>query len=168
MTIERLPVRFDPLRSARRNESFSGEIPLHQLERLTAALLTEAGRVSVSLRCREDLARVAVIEGEVAVAVVQQCQRCLQPYHYALESRFVFGVVPPAGSAERLDPAYEPLWLEEDSLFVADLVEEELILALPLVPLHPEGSCQPEWSVATEPSEESERVNHPFAVLRTR
>ncbi len=101
---------------------------------------------------------------EAQAVVPLQCQRCLQTYGQVLrvDRRFLF--VAHESQAERLDEE-----LEDDVLVmpvrldVAELLEDELILSLPLVPRH-EGTCpEPLPLPRDEPPEES--APNPFAAL---
>lgn len=93
-----------------------------------------------------------------------QCQRCLQTYAQELrvDRRFLF--VAQESLAERLDET-----LEDDVLVMpvrldlAELLEDELILALPLVPRH-EGACPQPLPMRTGELEEDAAPN-PFAAL---
>jgi uncharacterized protein len=96
------------------------------------------------------------------------CQRCLQPYQEPLalhrRLRFVHG----EAQAEALDAESEDDVLAlPRSLDLRELVEDELLLALPLVPRH--GVCpQPLPMAAGDdevPNEVPERPN-PFAALQ--
>lgn len=74
-------------------------------------------------------------------AVPLQCQRCLQTYLQDLQvdRRFLF--VANESLAERLDEELEDdVLVMPARLDLAELLEDELILALPLVPRH-EGNC---------------------------
>ena len=95
-----------------------------------------------------------------------QCQRCLTPVLAAVEAERSFRFVADEATAAALDDE-----AEEDILVISRdfdalaLVEDELILSLPLVPLHevcpevlPMSAADPEFEAA------SERPN-PFGVL---
>jgi uncharacterized protein len=76
------------------------------------------------------------------------CQRCLERMNFELNSstRFIIAF----GRSELTDLSDEPddvefLIAEEDADVVA-MVEEELLLRLPMAPKHEEGKClEPEW-----------------------
>ena len=105
-----------------------------------------------------------------AQAVVPlQCQRCLRPLAQQLQVdrsiRFVHG----EDLAARLDEETEDDVMSlPAALDVQDLVEDELILALPIVPRH-EGSCpQPLASPTVQAIAEAlpaTKQPHPFAAL---
>jgi methionyl-tRNA formyltransferase len=66
--------------------------------------------------------------------------------------------------AEALPDAYDPLLLETPLIRPRDLIEDELILAVPAVPRHAEGSCAPPAFEAGGEDALVERPN-PFAAL---
>ncbi|WP_416547951.1 YceD family protein [Limnohabitans sp. DCL3] len=101
-----------------------------------------------------------------SVQLPMQCQRCLTPVLSTLEAERSFRFVADEATAAALDDE-----AEEDILVISrdfdalSLVEDELILSLPLVPLHdvcpetvPMSAVDPEFEVAAE------RPN-PFGVL---
>ncbi len=104
--------------------------------------------------------------------VVLQCQRCLQPMPQAVavdrSLRFVRGEDEAARLDEELDDDVLAL---PGRLDLLELAEDELILALPLVPMH--GSCpQPLAAVAPPPDTASGAADadrggrpNPFASL---
>ena len=70
--------------------------------------------------------------------------------------------------AEELSPEYEPLFVEDEPLHLADIVEDELILALPAVAMHPESECTGAQHPSRDGEEESQPAEakpNPFAVL---
>jgi uncharacterized protein len=96
-----------------------------------------------------------------------QCQRCLQALQQplVLERRFRF--VASEDEAERLDADSDDDHLVlEPRLDLRSLVEDELILELPLVPRH-EGPCpQPLPQPEPEPAEPPDEARpNPFAAL---
>lgn len=90
------------------------------------------------------------------------CQRCLQPMTQAIEARREILFVPGEELAARLDEE-----LEEDVLALTpsvdlfELIEDELILCLPIVPRH--DSCTMPLGAA-QPGDQFENEN-PFAAL---
>ena len=94
-----------------------------------------------------------------------QCQRCLLPMHEALSTQRSFLFVSDEAEASQLDEEMEDdVLVLPARLDLADLVEDELILALPLVPRH-EVCAQP-LSLDVQGAElpEPKRPN-PFAAL---
>jgi uncharacterized protein len=68
------------------------------------------------------------------------CQRCLQPIEWPVTSDSQVALVADAAEADRVADGLETYLVENDRVSVRDLVEEELLLALPLVPKCAAGS----------------------------
>jgi len=106
--------------------------------------------------------QVASLEGEVAVTVDAVCQRCLEPFRLTLSTelrllptRVGQGV---SGSAD-----FDVWELDEDTICPAEIVEEVLIMAMPLSAMHDSA----EACGGYEPADEQvEQTTKPFAELR--
>jgi uncharacterized protein len=116
----------------------------------------------------------------VAVVCVQAvlplvCQRCLRPVRIEVRSDARVALVADLDVADQLDSSVEPVVVEDGRVALRDLVEEELLLAVPLVPRHEdESQCGPGAAVeaaAGTPSEggpvesSSPDTQKPFAGL---
>ncbi|MFZ8886473.1 MAG: YceD family protein [Steroidobacteraceae bacterium] len=140
-----------------------------ELPRLAEAGLDGTGWVDVVLRFS------AVGDGRVGCdlalsgSLTLQCQRCLQPYEQALagSSRLVFvedGSDEPGGEADETE-AYpvKAGWLD-----LMELVEEEALLAVPLVARHEPGAegCGGDHEHVADDRAEEEPRQRPFAGLK--
>jgi uncharacterized protein len=106
--------------------------------------------------------QVAVLEGEVAVTVDAVCQRCLEPFRLELRSELkLLPVIP--GDIARADDGCDVWELDDDLVCPADIVEEALIMAMPLSAMHgPEEACREFESAASETAQ----TVRPFAALK--
>ncbi|HEY8521209.1 MAG TPA: YceD family protein [Gammaproteobacteria bacterium] len=118
-----------------RHVELGGEIPLARLGRLTESLDTDEGSVKASLKFGRDAGWVTC---ELAVRSTLRvvCQRCLEPLTLEVDERVELAVVESPALAASVPARYEPLVLEGDRVMPAQLVEDELIVSLPLVPKH--------------------------------
>lgn len=114
-----------------------------------------------------DGTRVPHAELAVGGDIALVCQRCLEPYVQPLASRSAFVLVDSEAAADALfdatsedDEAPEPL-VADRPLDAITLMEDELLLALPLVPRH--ATCPD--SPATRALARQEGTPSPFAVL---
>ncbi len=127
-----------PLADGRAGVDFS--IPLKHFPRVLPLLAAPdgdaAGRVDFS---REG--RVAVAEVQVSATVTLICQRCLAPLQWPVDSTGRVALVATPGEAERLPDTLETVLAPDYRISLRDLVEEELLLALPLVPRHVNDEC---------------------------
>lgn len=99
--------------------------------------------------------------------VVLQCQRCLQPLTHELRIDRRFRFVANEDEAERLDEQIDDDVLVLEPRFdLMALLEDELLLALPLVPRHEPDCPEPLDAPAGEPADEAEPERpNPFAAL---
>ena len=105
-------------------------------------------------------------DGSLSATLAAVCQRCLEGFEMPLDSSFsiLFANESETGGAAEDTPGYESWTLDNDSVRLQDVVEESLIMALPLAPVH--RSPKDCGNLATGmPTEEADEVR-PFADLR--
>lgn len=106
-----------------------------EFERLADVLLSDAGVVSYRLRGGMAGGR-PVIRLEVATVLTLRCQICLEPYRQEMDVAQVFPVARNEAELalwERDDPLLDAL-VAEPELDVLTLVEDEILLGLPVTP----------------------------------
>lgn len=145
------PQHLDPWRAASDEWQLKGSIPISQLKRLHDKLemdaLASQHEVAFSADFSTDGDGRPVIHLCLDAQVPLCCQRTLAVYDQCLSSESQVVVVESDTEAELIAEEFEPVLLDEKLLAVRDLVEEELLLAIPLVPLDPDA---PELSTAEE------------------
>lgn len=163
-----VPEVLDAWRMAAARRSFDGRLPLASMARLRDLLADTEGEACFSLEFGHDALQVPFAELRVDVGLPLICQRSLQRFVQPVELVQRYALVRDAEGGEEdveasLLPGYEALQLTEDGLLrPAELVEDELILAVPLVPVEPGSeSVERDWPVT---GEEEVRAN-PFAAL---
>ncbi len=148
-----------------------GDTPLDEFERLAADCSGEVtGHVSWSAQGALDPDQsgkdATWLHLEAKATVPLTCQRCLHPVPVELliEQDFRF-VADEATALAEDDESEEDLLVLEDSFDLMALIEDELLMSMPLVPMHP--ACLSEQA-PTSPEDEailSEAKPNPFAVL---
>ncbi|MGD8429352.1 MAG: YceD family protein [Ectothiorhodospiraceae bacterium] len=163
-----LPQRIDLRRLRRDDAEMHGIVELAAMGRLGEALESTAGTVAAELTILFDQNGRAVVRGAASVTVTMQCQRCLGPVHVPLEARFELEVVESEAAAEELGRDDEPVVAPGGELNVVAMLEDELILCLPVVATH-EGSdrCAENSRHFGPPGEEAPEAENPFAVLES-
>ncbi len=122
--------------------------------------------VRASFAFGRDEQRTVVIHSQLDVDVKMICQRCLEPVVLPIHSECDYAVVNEGASSQHLPKGYDVLEVGEDPLDLLALVEDELLLALPIVPLHDPEICQPPVGPdEPEPSEDEVTRSNPFSVL---
>lgn len=115
-------------------------IPFEALPRVRPQLRGGEGCVTGLARFDRDRGW-AVVEIEISARAVLTCQRCLAPLECPIDCRGRAVLVADASEADRAPAGLETVLAPNRRVSVRDLIEEEMLLALPIVPLHTEGSC---------------------------
>jgi uncharacterized protein len=151
----------DSLEFARGGEHLNGSVPVSELSRLADSLFDTDGALQFELKggrdSRQRLRLQVAVEGNVHL----QCQRCLGKLDFpvAVQTDLLLltedtGADASAGGIDDLDGV--PAAAQAD---VWSLVEDEVLLAIPLAPRHAENECSPAVKEAGDP------VASPFAAL---
>ncbi len=127
-----------------------GSVKVSTLDRVTQVLADDSGMVDYSLRFGVTDDGYVSVEGHIKATVVVSCQRCLGPMDCVLASEFLLGVVPSDEKARQLPKRLEPLVLADEMVDTAAILEEELLLCLPIVSYHPQDQCARTASYQTE------------------
>jgi len=119
-----------------RRSVLRGEIELKRLNRLAEMLESDAGVVTAALEFRKDPGGWLIVELEYEATVHLLCQRCLTPLEHHVADKVEMALLESASLEQHVPERYEPVVLEEDRLMPAILIEDELIISLPIVPRH--------------------------------
>jgi uncharacterized protein len=150
----------------------SGEVPLDGLGRLAESVLgVEPPGAAIHWQAEGRLRPVTGGEAETWLHLSSQacvsvrCQRCLQPMAAPLDVDRWIRFVREAAQAEALDAELEDDVLElPRQLDLHELVEDELLLALPLVPRH--DVCPEPLPLGSGPELDVPDRPNPFAALQ--
>jgi len=160
--LNRLPEQVEPLRLAEVGRAFRGEVAVSRLQRLAPDLRSHEGALQVELHFGLDERQVYALTGSIRGVLELTCQRCLEAVAVPIDIRLRLGIVTSEAEAERLPEGYDMLLAGRDPVVVAELVEDEIILALPLIPRHSDAAqCGMQPEDAAVPG----RKVSPFAVL---
>lgn len=167
-----VPEKADPHRLCEQGKTFEGAVPLGRLLRLTPLLASEQGEAAFVLAFDKDAEKRYRVQGHVRATLQLVCQRCVGHMSLEVDSSFSLALVGGPQEAEQLPEEYEPLMPEEETIRLLDLVEDELILAIPPAPRHSMDECpvkldsvNQEQIESAAPAEEPEEKENPFAVL---
>lgn len=168
-----LPTRIDPWRAAHSGAVYAGRLALDALPRLAEAVLglgDSDGQPEVAYRlCFERTSEgVFLAHGRVEGVLLLPCQRCLEPVAFTVKADLALALLRSEQAIEQLDPALDPILIDEDRVSALEWIEDELLLAIPAIPRHAQGDCEapvleadaPEMCMESEPA-----TRHPFAAL---
>ena len=160
--------RVDPFWLCDQGRAFVGRLPLAGLTRLAGALAEVDGAAAYEITCDRDERRRARLRGRVDAELTVVCQRCMGPMRLPVHAEFQVAVVKSEAEAECLPDDYDALLLEGDTLQLASVIEDELLLALPVAPIHAPEACgvnPGDWAAKDMTPETVAERDNPFAVL---
>ena len=167
-----LPKQLDLRGLAVRGVSIEGTVSPEDLPRLadSGIAIVDSGSAAFDFR-RDEEARY-VVAVCIEAKVVMQCQRCLSDMDVLVKSASLMACVWNDKEAAVLPATYEPL-LVDDTADLSDIVEEEILLAIPVSPIHEKECKSAEQRAALETDteepaavEETDERDSPFAVLK--
>lgn len=164
-----LPEFVDAWRMVAARRSFEGSLPVATLTRLCGALADTAGTVSYRLDFGRDALGTDYVDVHAEAPLTLVCQRTLEPFVLPVVVDNRLGLIRTEQDEAGLPPGCEPLLVAEDGrLRPADVIEDELLLALPLVPVNPDSSLPDAVTGRGEDAQDEAgvREDNPFAVLR--
>ncbi|OOF89376.1 hypothetical protein BKG94_01925 [Rodentibacter ratti] len=164
----KLPLTVDPVKGAQQRIDYEGCYTINQLARLAESVVNVLSDAQVTLSFYIDPQKLVVMKGKAQVDVELECQRCGEPFKHTLECDFIYSPVANWDQADVLPEIYEPIEFNEfGEIDLLGVVEDELVLTLPLVPKHSSEHCEvyAQEQVFGELPEELAKKPNPFAVL---
>jgi len=153
MSIDPFPERVSPRKWCDRNGTINSSIPLGKLLRLSEYLDENHGQAEVCLSFDRDASGTCCLTGTVTARVSLECQRCLKPVAVDLESAVAIKVAAnEADSARIAESAADPLEkleiivCDDGELNLLSVIEDELIMSLPIVASHADEQCSEAWN----------------------
>jgi uncharacterized protein len=159
-----MPETLNFVRQVELNRVFDGVYPLSKFARLSETLLSNEGDVTVKLEFGYKVG-FACLQGRVSAKVLVECQRCLKPMETELAGGFKFALVNSEDEFDLLPEEFEPYLLEGEEQSVIDLIEDELLLSLPMVTVH-DNACSVFMTKQEEAMKAEKEATHPFAALK--
>ncbi len=155
-----LPLAFEAF--AEQAERLCGRLDAEAFDaRLAAALDVDKarGEVAYALDFSRLRADAIGVSGTLRARLAARCQRCLEVFELECETTLHLAI--PLTDGAEAPPDRELAEFDVPPTLV-ELIEEELLLALPFAPRHPDGKC-PAGIAVTAASEPASR--RPFAGL---
>jgi len=144
---------------------FKRKIAVSDLERLSECSHA-IHCVEVDLLFSRDEQNRPTLSGSISADIELQCQRCLEPMPFSVQRATELALVWDEAQAKALPKTLEPWIVGEGEVDLVEIIEEEVLLALPVVPRH-EHDCL-DLSALNQGSEsepEKGESSNPFSVL---
>jgi uncharacterized protein len=160
-----VPLTLDPKKFAERQGNLTGQLLIKDLARLKQALTLDQGYVDFTLIGALDVENRPYLQGELHAVVWLTCQRCLEPYREKIDADFMLRPVTNDKEAAMLRAPYEPLLIENTVVELASIIEDEVLLNLPIVAKHGIEECGVAPTVSSSGIETVSKKTNPFTVL---
>lgn len=152
---------------------FEGVLPLASMTRLRDSLADAEGNVRVLIEFDRDTYRVPYAELRIDAELPLECQRSLRRFLFPVRLVQRLGLIGDEAGEAGLPEGYEALLLPEGNMLrPAELVEDELILAVPVIPVAPgTEAMEHDWPASTDENIAGkggvgkDAVSNPFAAL---
>jgi len=173
-----LPELIDPVQLADKGQEIIGQVAISRMSRIQDSLMTNSGCFDVVLRFGKDGAGQRFIKGTLHGTLQLCCQRCMLALAWPVDAGFSLALLYSEAQIETLADHYEPFLLPDEKVKLIELLEDEVILQLPLVPRHEVRDCPAAADVlqfgeqdapksAPDDTPEAEGKPNPFSVLAT-
>lgn len=131
-----LPKKIDPIKLAKQNGTITGQLPLSHFPRLQDIAEQQNQYVSAVFEFEQNKDRINVVHGKMNAVVTLVCQRCNQLMQEPLEIECTLSPVTSDERAKNLPGSIDPVLMKEEEVDLHALIEDEILLALPMVPKH--------------------------------
>lgn len=162
-----LPATVDAIRAADRELVLDERMPVTRFLRFTSCLADGSGEVRAHMAFGRDERGARCLQVILQAEVMLMCQRCLDSMRYPVNIENRFTLLMDEAASEELAEGEDWLLVTEEGLSLREVLEDELILSLPIVPRHAIGDSEcrgVETVLDTEVYAGPEKEN-PFAVL---
>ncbi len=136
-----IPLRVKASQAVSRHEAFTGSVPLAKLPRLAATLAEPSGELQVELQATRDDEGQNWLHGEIRGRLPLTCQRGLHAFHWDCDVALSLALVVSESEEQKLLKDAESYLVQDDELPLRDLVEDEVLLALPMMPRCNDPDC---------------------------
>lgn len=162
-----LPAQIDPLDLARKQVELEGAIAFAEMPRLADYGNAEKAAFKLKFGLAPGSENLAVMTGRINATVELVCERCLEPFdmNFELHPELYFDA-----SGAQIDEQDERdiIGLEGD-IALKSLVEDEILLALPMIPMHAPDQCRTRGEAGgsgQQQENDGQRADNPFSKLK--
>ena len=147
----------------------AGSLAFARMKRLLEIAGNPQGAAEVALSFAIDGQGIPNVRGQISAELELTCQRCLERMRMPIAVTICLGIVGSEDEAKRLPERYDPLMVHGEQVFIAEMVEDEILLALPAIPRHDPAECAAAASTKKVrqdgAGEFDEKSANPFGIL---
>ena len=157
-----LPDQITLFNFAKKEISLSGIYQISAFPKISEIASNKKDSIKLDLSFYLKNNKTPCVEGIIELNIVLECQRCLDDLSIALKINFNLAFVRHDQESDELDSHYEIYVIEDEELATHDLISDEILLSIPMVPAH-DYDCIKEINKQEIVEEKSE---NPFAILK--
>lgn len=143
---------------------YEGHLAVAQMQRLAAIVAKPTGELAVQWRASAT-GGYRALQGRIGGALQLRCKTCQKTYAWPVDLEIELRLVDTEAQEAEVLKDHEPYLVRDDQLPLREITEDELLLALPLMPrcetCENNAQSQPQPEIPDEPA----RPN-PFAALK--
>jgi len=157
-----LPDQLKLFNFAKKEISLSGLYQISDFPKLSEIANNKKENIKVDLSFYLKNNKTPCVDGIIELDIVLACQRCLDDFSISLKINFSLAFVRHNKESAELDSYYEIYLIEDEDLATHDLISDEILLSIPMVPVH-DYDCTRETNEQEKYEVKSE---NPFAILK--
>jgi uncharacterized protein len=124
------------LKLAKKNLSVQDEFNIEDLPRINGIANNNSDKIKVKYSFYLENNTTPCLDGEISLNTYLTCQRCLEELPFSLDLNFNLAFVKNESQAEELSKHLETYLIEDEELSLIDLISDEILLSIPMVPKH--------------------------------
>lgn len=162
---EGIPEYVDLIKAARQGSQYAGTYSISRMPRLLEQLASPRGDVTVNVEFDIAGQKGPCLSGTAQADVDVYCQRCMQPMTEVIEAQFELRLLEDEHELELLPEEVDAYHVAEVPSSLLAIIEDELILAKPLISMHAPDECDATEYLKDRQVEEK-RPDNPFEALK--
>lgn len=135
-----LPAVIHPIELADAGTHLHGHLPFQDMHRLRTLCRDSGGEMSINLWFERDAQGLRIMHGTLAGRLGLTCQRCLQAFDWEIHIEPRLILLKPGEPADGPADEAETRTIEAP-LPLSEIVEDEVLLAMPMSPMHEPQAC---------------------------
>ncbi len=136
-----LPIEIDPIALAIKNVTLEGTYTLKNFTRLREIAKNEDLCAEFKLQFERNEEGFPLIFGTITVPVDLICERCNEIVRFNFEIHPRLTAIISENKAKSLPDDYEPVVTNGEPVNLSALIEDEILLEIPMIPKHQWGGC---------------------------
>jgi uncharacterized protein len=172
---QKLPQFIDPFRLAEVGRLYNGGLSLRQMKRLLSLLsenlTSQNDELMLELTFDKDSNGIHFLSGTIKGTLKLLCQRCLNQMDFTINVDLLIAFIASEFDEEKIGGEYDPYIVTETPIMLSDIIEDELLLAIPAIPKHENTQCSEQLTHLTHTKSETilteeKKTTNPFSVLK--